>query len=360
MVHLHPGRIARRRAEAAERAAQRVEAASFDGAPTAAALASRRRMARDLFEAAERAIEDYRAEAIRARADERSFDLVGFIEAVVDRVRACGASLELKFDTDAIGRPRLVGQVGQLAAAVARLLLGAAAAAQGGRVEVRVGVFEHERQAVVDIQASLGCAAGQPPGRLGGRERWVDRELSFVFSPALSRSLDGDAGATGALAVVARLRLPTARPDSGFRLGALDVAAPDDALRGLRVLVVEDVPLNRELIQMLLAPYGCDTDGACDGWTALDALEARAYDIILMDLNMPNMDGFEAIERIRARGDGKAATPILAVTGRVLAVDVAKIGAAGADGHLSKPFVTVDLVAAMLRCLERAGRRGRG
>jgi CheY-like chemotaxis protein len=120
-------------------------------------------------------------------------------------------------------------------------------------------------------------------------------------------------------------------------------------------LLVEDLDLNREMVGMLLSPFGCELSEATNGVEAVNAIEAEPYDAILMDLQLPEMDGFEAIRRIRAREDERARTPILAVSGRVMAADIAQARAAGADGHLSKPYTSQDLVAAILKCRRDAG-----
>ena len=334
-----------------------VERASFSPpAPARDVLALRRRLARDMFEATERAIESYRCGGDHRLAEDRTFNPWALVEEVIALVRAQGrdARSAIRFECGLGEPPRVVGDPSRLRGALAQLMGGVAQAAPAGAVLVQAEAFEHDCQAVLDVSITCdGPRDARMAGAEQGRERWVDCDLSFVLSAALSRALDGENGSSGGFTITARLRLPTARVDAAFRHPPIDAMVADDALKGLRILVVEDVALNRELIELLLAPYGCDTDGAADGWAALDAIDHQDYDMILMDMNMPRMDGFEAIRRIRARADQRGRTPILAVTGRALAADIAKIRALGASGFLAKPFISVDMVAAIVECLKR-------
>src|SRR5690348_161304 len=105
----------------------------------------------------------------------------------------------------------------------------------------------------------------------------------------------------------------------------------------MRVLFVEDSEINRRVIREMLRAGGVDMAEAEDGQTGLDMIEAHDYDLILMDLRMPRMDGVTAIRHIRARPDDKAGLPIIVLT----ADDGPSIDrdcqAAGADLVLHKP-----------------------
>jgi PAS domain S-box-containing protein len=121
----------------------------------------------------------------------------------------------------------------------------------------------------------------------------------------------------------------TAEPESAR--AALD--------RPIRALVVEDNAVNRELITTLLIPFGIEIDTACDGAEAVEAVGQGRYDVILMDMQMPVMDGLTATRRIRALADRDAArTPIIAMTANVLPEQVARCREAGMDDHLGKPI----------------------
>ena len=120
--------------------------------------------------------------------------------------------------------------------------------------------------------------------------------------------------------------------------------------RALSLLVVEDNAVNRELITTLLDPFEIEIDTACDGAEAVEAVGRRHYDVILMDVQMPIMDGLTATRRIRALADpASARTPIIAMTANVLPEQIARCREAGMDDHLGKPINPARLLQALDR-----------
>jgi len=106
-----------------------------------------------------------------------------------------------------------------------------------------------------------------------------------------------------------------------------------------RVLVAEDSPVNQELIKRLLAKWGHSAVIACNGKQALSFLEAENFDVVLMDVQMPEMNGFEATALIRERDLATGGhTPIIALTAHALKGDRERCTAAGMDDYLSKPI----------------------
>ncbi|HEY5996863.1 MAG TPA: response regulator [Candidatus Deferrimicrobiaceae bacterium] len=112
-----------------------------------------------------------------------------------------------------------------------------------------------------------------------------------------------------------------------------------------RVLLVEDNPVNQEVTVAMLSVLGCETDVAANGQEALDALARGGYDLVLMDCQMPVLDGFAATRAIREREaeTGGARLPVVALTANALAGDSDFCLAAGMDGYLSKPFTILKL-----------------
>jgi signal transduction histidine kinase/CheY-like chemotaxis protein len=108
---------------------------------------------------------------------------------------------------------------------------------------------------------------------------------------------------------------------------------------GLRILVADDHPVNRKVLEMMLAPSGCELVLVVDGAEAVAACLVRTFDVILMDMQMPVMDGVSAVREIRQleKNRGSARTPIIMVTANAFPEHVAASAAAGADSHLSKP-----------------------
>lgn len=109
----------------------------------------------------------------------------------------------------------------------------------------------------------------------------------------------------------------------------------DEEIKNINVLVVEDIPLNQLLMKTLLDDFGFGCDIAGNGKIALEKLAANQYDIILMDLQMPEMNGFEATEHIRTIM--KSEIPIIALTADVTTVDVTKCKEVGMNDYIAKP-----------------------
>jgi CheY-like chemotaxis protein len=124
------------------------------------------------------------------------------------------------------------------------------------------------------------------------------------------------------------------------------------------VLVVDDHPVNRRVIRLFLAPFECELFEAENGKEALDALEAEPVDIVLMDVNMPVMDGLEATRRLRA--DPRfAQLPVIALTADVMSAQIKTCLAAGADAHVAKPIDLRNLLSAMDQTLAARSSCGR-
>ncbi|WP_426216430.1 PAS domain S-box protein [Methylobacterium sp. NFXW15] len=118
-----------------------------------------------------------------------------------------------------------------------------------------------------------------------------------------------------------------------------------------RLLLAEDVPLNQDLARAILESEGHVVDVVADGAAAVRAVETNAYDVVLMDVQMPVMDGVSATRAIRALDGAKAGIPIIALTANVLPQQVAEFRAAGMGGHVGKPFARVELLDAIERCI---------
>lgn len=149
----------------------------------------------------------------------------------------------------------------------------------------------------------------------------------------------------------------------GFRV-VLPAGAPaDQALRaeqklqgGLRVLVVDDSPVNRFLATRFLEQIGVAGVAVDSGAAALAALQQSAFDAVLLDVQMPKMDGFETARRIRAREERERGRriPLIALTASAGAEDVAHALDAGMDDHLGKPFAPEQLVERLAAVTGRA------
>jgi len=135
---------------------------------------------------------------------------------------------------------------------------------------------------------------------------------------------------------------------------------PDPALVGRRVLLAEDSPVNQEVARTMLETLGCLVETVTDGQDAFDATERERFDLILMDCQMPGMDGFAATVAIRRAEAGRGyRQPIVALTANAMAEDRDRCLGAGMDDYLAKPFEQVQL-RTMLRQWIRPVQAGGG
>jgi PAS domain S-box-containing protein len=129
------------------------------------------------------------------------------------------------------------------------------------------------------------------------------------------------------------------------------IVQPGSPLKNVKVLVVEDIALNQLLMRTLLDDFGFECDIATNGRVAIEKLQAKPYDIILMDLQMPEMNGFEATEYIRKKLNSKI--PIIALTADVTTADLAKCKSVGMDDYISKPVDEKLLQSKIILCLTK-------
>jgi PAS domain S-box-containing protein len=208
-----------------------------------------------------------------------------------------------------------------------------------GHVNVEIAVVDTgdgiPANRIERIFESFVQADGSTTRRFGGTG------LGLTISRRLIELMDGELevesqvgyGSTFSI----RLRLPkAARVSEGAAEGSREPSP------GIRVLVAEDNSVNQMVAARQLRRLGCTVDVASDGAQAVGMAAARPYDLILMDLQMPVMDGLEAARAIRAAEAGRR-TPIVALTANVFEEHRNACNAAGMDGHLPKPFRVEDL-----------------
>lgn len=136
--------------------------------------------------------------------------------------------------------------------------------------------------------------------------------------------------------------------------GGGDAAVPS---RSLHVLVAEDLPVNQLLVRAILERAGHRVETAPDGHSAVAAVQRHAFDLVLMDVQMPGMDGLEATRAIRALPSTVGRIPIIALTANALASEVERCRQAGMNDHIPKPIDAEHLVATLVRWSQRIGPR---
>src|SRR4029077_14569238 len=209
---------------------------------------------------------------------------------------------------------------------------------------------------------NLAIIDGQMPDRDGfelAETAWSDRPpRSSHLLMLTSMGQQGDAQRCRDLGIQAYLTKPISRAELVMGIAAVlgatlrpDGRGPviprhtiEEARRHLRVLLAEDNPVNQEVAATMLRKRGHSVDIARDGQAAVAAVTRNDYDLVLMDVQMPVLDGFAATAAIRALAKGRA-LPIYALTAHALGGERDKCLAAGRPGYLSKPFKAHELFA---------------
>jgi signal transduction histidine kinase/CheY-like chemotaxis protein len=178
--------------------------------------------------------------------------------------------------------------------------------------------------------------------------------LGLAICASLCELMGGSISAQSVPGEGARFRVVLPLPRAGeVAEPRIETAPLGAALAGIRLLLAEDHPTNQKVVALILESQGVQIVIVENGADAVEAFKAEAFDVVLMDLHMPVMDGLTAIGLIRAQEAASAArrTPIIALTADALPEHVAATRAAGADLHLSKPIRPAALITAVQEAL---------
>ncbi len=211
-----------------------------------------------------------------------------------------------------------------------------------------IGISDEVRATLFNAFTQANAATARRYGGTGlGLS--ISRKLALLMGGDITVSSVLGHGSTFTFTFLAEPGRPDAadHPEPG-------VPAAPATLEGRRVLVVDDNVINRKVVRVFLEPYGVNVTGAANGQEALDRLAAEPFDVVLLDVHMPVMDGPETIRRLRTSGEPWNGVPVVALTADALSGDREKYLAMGMNGYLAKPIDQRELLAAITAVLEAA------
>jgi PAS domain S-box-containing protein len=313
-------------------------------------------------------------EAHKVILEQADFDLRDSLLRVqalqIDAARAKQLPVVLQVDPRCPARVR--GDRLRLEQVLLNLLSNAVKFTHQGRIELRVApVAQTATDATLRFEVSdtgIGMTTEQldhvfeafAQADASTTRRFGGTGLGLAISKRLVHLMQGQIGALSQPGVGSTfwVQLPLARAADTARPPAAPVAAPTPAdaaalLRGKRILVAEDNPVNQEVTATLLGALGVEVELAASGNEAVRRFDADGHDLVLMDVQMPGMDGLRATAVIRSLPAGRE-VPIVAMTANAFAEDRAQCLAAGMSDYLAKPVEPQALERCLLRWLAPA------
>ncbi|ODT89657.1 ATP-binding protein [Phenylobacterium sp. SCN 70-31] len=277
------------------------------------------------------------------------------------RPRAAAKGLELRLEM-ADDAPAAVSlDALRLKQILSNLISNAVKFTQKGTVTIRLAAETRDDGEVLIFEVA-DTGAGIPPeaverlfdafeqGEAGTTRKHGGSGLGLAISRRLATLMGGGLGVESepGRGSTFRLVLPLVRSVADAEATPEDaVAGGEDMLRNMEVLVAEDHPVNQRVLELLLAPLGCRLTFCEDGGKAVDLAAGRPFDAILMDMQMPVLDGLEATRRIKAGGGPNAGTPVIALTANALEHHRAAWAEVGVEAFVSKPIDPRQLVASL-------------
>jgi PAS domain S-box-containing protein len=306
-----------------------------------------------------------RVEAGQLKIAEEPFNLADTVREVGNLFRhpAEAKGLELETAIDARAEVMTVGDQARLKQILVNLVANAVKFTEAGGVRIKL-IAETAGYLFEVEDTGVGFSMEQKD-RLFGRFHQADGSITRRFGGsglglAISHSLaDLMNGSLDAFSVpgegsVFRLRLPLQAIAPVNSPSADEAAHAMEAGEVLRVLVADDHATNRRVVELIMAMAGAELVSVENGKEAVEAFQRQHFDVILMDMQMPVMDGLTAIREIRAHeaATGMARTPIIALTANAMAEHMRACLGAGADRHLAKPISPADLLDGVSELLD--------
>jgi signal transduction histidine kinase/ActR/RegA family two-component response regulator len=307
-----------------------------------------------------------RVEAGRMELDEEPFHLGDLVRAVaqLSHLKAQEKGLELSVIVEPAADRHFQGDPLRLRQVITNLVSNAIKFTERGSVRIEAARSSTGGIVLKIIDTGIGFT-NQQKEQLFGRFRQGDGSITRRFggsglglsiSRRLTDLMGGRLTCESEPGEGAEFRLEVDLPEVDVRPAADVVTSGRQALdaRNLKVLLADDHPTNRKVVELILMDEGVDLTSVEDGEKAVAAFSTEVFDIVLMDMQMPVMDGLTAVREIRRleAARGGVHTPILMLTANALPEHVAASAEAGADGHVSKPISPRDLFDAMNGALD--------
>jgi PAS domain S-box-containing protein len=280
------------------------------------------------------------------------------------RPQAQAKGLELRLEADpALGWVR--ADPVRLRQALFNLVGNAVKFTEAGHVTLRCQAAGEGRLRFEVADTGVGIPAAAQPrifqrfdqGDASTTRRFGGTGLGLAITKRLAEMMGGDVGFTSVEGQGSTFWLEIAAEAAEPAEAAPDEIQP--ILHGLRILVVEDNATNRMIATKMLEQLGASVETASDGYLGVAAAERGGFDLVLMDVQMPGIDGLEAVRRIRALSGPSAATPVIALTANVLSHQRQAYLDAGMDGVVGKPISPAALVVEIARLSAPQAEPGR-
>jgi CheY-like chemotaxis protein len=307
-------------------------------------------------------------EARKVELDEGDFDLHELVDKSVDLFapRAAEKGLALSVDLSAMAPRMFRGDAPRLRQIVLNLLSNAIKFTEAGSVTLRVEPRAAAAGRSLVRFEVLDTGPGFDPttaARLFQPFEQADNSISRRFGGTglglsiCKRLIELMGGAVGAEPRPSGGSLFWFEVNLGQGVESAEVSpaspsSPETPPRGGRVLLAEDNPVNIDLATMILEAAGYAVDVAKDGVEAIAAARRHQYDVVLMDMQMPNLDGLAAAREIRAGEAAGERVPIVAMTANILEEDRRRCVEAGMDDYFAKPFTPAALIAKVGRWID--------
>ncbi len=326
--------------------------------------------AKSLLELIDDILDVSKIESGKLTLEERPFNLASLMRETMDvmAVKAREKGLFLNFDVRLDAEANYVGDPLRLRQILFNLVGNAIKFTEKGGVTISVAALDQQdmmgfsisdtgvgipRESIAEILEPFTQADASTTRRFGGTGLGTTISRRLVQLMGGEMRVESEPGRGSVFHFSIRVKETTESVEEAPGVGS---SSPDD-VKEYRVLIVDDIEVNILLTRIRLEKEGCVVAEARNGREAIEAFQAEDFDVILMDVQMPEMDGLEATRRIRELETTSDPTPIIAMTASVLKEDLEKCERAGMDAIIGKPIDFKALFAAMGKVAKKGAPR---